>query len=84
MRDNFGSILFAFMSIICIVLWATIGLKAFLLTFSLFCLLMWFNITFTTLGNAFIGRDIDVNYDIFWKLLFIILASAGFGVYFNI
>ena len=45
---------------------------------------MWINTALTTLGNAMIGRDVDVNYDIFWKILFIILASAGFGVYFNI
>jgi hypothetical protein len=84
MRDNFGKILLATVCGTGIALWLSINFKAALLAMSLFCLLMWFNITLTTLGNAMIGRDVDVNYDIFWKILFIILASAGFGIYFNI
>lgn len=84
MKNNFGKLLLSFISGTGIALWLAISFKAALLAMSLFCLLMWLNVTLTTLGNAFIGRDVDVNYDIFWKILFIILASAGFGVYFNI
>lgn len=84
MKNNFGKLLLAFVGGTGIALWISISFKAALFSMSLFCLLMWLNITLTTLGNALIGRDVDVNYDIFWKILFIILASAGFGIYFNI
>lgn len=84
MKNNFGKLLLIFVCGTSIVLWLTVSFKAALLAMSLFCLLMWFNVTLTTLGNALIGRDVDVNYDIFWKILFIILASVGFGIYFNI
>lgn len=84
MKNNFGKLLLAFVTGTALVLWITISFKAALLSMSIYCLLMWLNVTFTTLGNAMIGRDVDVNYDIFWKMLFIILASAGFGAYFNI
>ena len=84
MKNNFGKLLLIFGCGAAFALWLTIGFKAALLAMSLFCLLMWVNILFTTLGNAFMGKDIDVNYDIFWKILFIILASVGFGIYFNI
>lgn len=83
-RDNFGKYLSAFVGGIVLSLWLAIGFKAALLSVTLFCLFMWLNTMFTTLGNAFIGRDIDMNYDIFWKILFIILASVGFAIYFNI
>lgn len=84
MKENFGKILFG--SLLCIValIWIIVGFKASLLTGSIFCILMYLNTTLTTLGNAMIGRDVDVNYDIFWKIFFIILSSIGFGVYFNI
>ena len=84
MKNNFGKLLLLFVCGTSLVLWFTLGFKAALLSASLFCLLMWLNVTLTTLGNAMIGRDVDVNYDIFWKILFIILASTGFGIYFNI
>ncbi len=61
-----------------------IGIKAFILSCSIFSLLFYFNVAITTLGNSFSGRVIDNNYDIFWKLLFISIASIGFGIYFNI
>ncbi len=61
-----------------------ISFKASLLMLSVFSLLMFINVSLTTLGNAFIGRNIKMNYDIFWKMLFIILSSVGFGLYFNL
>lgn len=84
MKNNFGKILFGFLLLVVIILWISVGFKGALLTASIFCLLMYINTTLTTLGNAFIGRDIDTNYDIFWKIFFIILSSVGFGIYFNI
>lgn len=61
-----------------------ISFKACVLTCSIFFLLLYFNITITTLGNSIANHNINPNYDIFWKLLFIILSSIGFGIYFNI
>lgn len=84
MRKNFGKILLIFISLVIGFIWIIAGFKAGLLTITIFCLLMYLNTTLTTLGNAMIGRDVDVNYDIFWKIFFIILSSIGFGVYFNI
>lgn len=84
MEKHFGKILLTSVLMVGMLLWVIIGFKAALFALSSFCMLMWINTTLTTLGNAMIGRDIDVNYDIFWKILFIILASTGFGVYFNI
>lgn len=45
------------------------------------CLLMFVNISLTTLGNAFIGRNIDMTFDIFWKIFFIVMSSICFGIY---
>ena len=61
-----------------------IGIKALVLSISVFSTMMFFNIVMTTLGKAFQYKDINVNYDIFWKLLFITVSSIGFGIYFNI
>ncbi len=84
MKQNFGKLLLTFVVGVLIFVGITVSFKAALLTASIFCILMYTNTVLTTLGNAMIGRDIDVNYDIFWKLLFIILSSIGFGIYFNI
>jgi len=61
-----------------------IGIKALVLSISIFSTMMFFNIVMTTLGKAFQNNNINVNYDIFWKLLFITISSIGFGIYFNI
>lgn len=61
-----------------------IGIKALVLSISIFSTMMFFNIVMTTLGKAFQNSSINVNYDIFWKLLFITVSSIGFGIYFNI
>lgn len=68
----------------CILIWVFVGFKGFLLTFSIFSILMYFNITLTSLANAFIGRGENTILDIVWRILFILLASIGLGIYFNI
>lgn len=68
----------------CILIWIFVGFKGFLLTFSIFSILMYFNITLTSLANAFIGRGENTILDIVWRILFILLASIGLGIYFNI
>lgn len=59
------------------------NIRTLLLTIGIFSLLFYLNIALTTLGNAFIGRNINPNYDIFWKILFMLIASILFGIYFN-
>lgn len=68
----------------CILIWVFVGFKGFLLTFSIFSILMYFNITLTSLANAFISRGENTILDIVWRILFILLASIGLGIYFNI
>lgn len=67
-----------------ILIWVFVSFKGFLLTCSLFFILMYFNITITSLANAFIGRGENTIIDIIWRILFIILSAIGFGIYFNI
>ena len=66
----------------CIAVTNLFGLQALILVISIFSLLMFITLTVTTLGNAFIGREIRMNYDIFWKLLFMMISSLGFGIFF--
>lgn len=65
-------------------MWNMISLKAVILGVSVFSTMLFFNIVVTTLSKAFRYSDIDVNYDIFWKLLLIAISSIGFAIYFNI
>lgn len=67
----------------CVAVTNLFGLQALVLVISIFSLFMFINLTVTTLGNAFIGREIRMNYDIFWKLLFMMISSLGFGIFFT-
>lgn len=82
--SNIGKIIILSAIVIISLIWIFIGFKSVLLTIGILTLLSYINTAITTLGNALIGRDIDMNYDIFWKILFIILSSVSFGIYFNI
>ena len=77
-------ICFVLIAIIVTLLWVFIGFKSVLLSVGIFSLMFYINIATTTLGNAFIGRNIDPNYDIFWKIFFIVVTALSFGIYFNI
>ena len=82
--NNIGKIIILSVLLIIILIWVFIGFKSVLLTIGILTLLSYINTAITTLGNAFIGRDININYDIFWKILFIFITSLCFGIYFNI
>lgn len=56
-----------------IIMWIFVSFKAFLLFYGLFSLGMYLHITVTTLTNAFVGREINVKGDIFWKMLFLVI-----------
>lgn len=81
---NIGKIIVLGITLLFIGLWLIISLKCAILTLGILLLLSYINIATTTLGNAFIGRNIDTNYDIFWKMLLILFSSICFGIYFNI
>lgn len=81
---NIGKIILCTVLLLLIALWLIIGFKCALLTLGILTLLSYINIATTTLGNAFIGRNIDTNYDIFWKMLLIFITSLCFGIYFNV
>lgn len=78
------SILQGIFIIASVLIWVFVGFKGFLLTSSIFSILMYFNITLTSLANAFIGRGENTILDIVWRILFMLIASIGFGIYFNI
>lgn len=83
-NSNFTCGLTVTMSILWLVLLIFVSFKSAVLLISLFSLFMWINTLITTIGNVMIGRDLNPNYDIFWKMLFIIVSSFGFALYFNI
>ena len=83
-NNNLSRIIWTMVIMMILMAWGIVGLKCLLLTIGIFSLLFYINIVTTTLGNAFIGRDIDMNYDIFWKILFIIISSLSFGIYFSL
>lgn len=82
--NNIGKIITLSVIVVISLIWAFIGFKSVLLTIGILTLLSYINTAITTLGNAFIGRDINMSYDIFWKMLFIFTTSLCFGIYFNI
>lgn len=82
--NNIGKIIILSVLLIIILIWVFIGFKSVLLTIGILTLLSYINTAITTLGNAFIGRDINMSYDIFWKMLFMFITAVCFGVYFNI
>ena len=79
-----NTILFLIVVTIITLLWTLVSFKSVLLSTGIFSLLMYFNITTTSLGNAFIGRDFNRHNDVFWRILFILISSLSFGIYFNI
>lgn len=77
-----GKILFGMLFVALMILWVTVSFKCMLLTLGLFSLLLYFNISITSLANAFIGRGEGLVSDVFWKILLIIVSSLSLGVYF--
>ena len=79
--DKFlNNVLFAVPFCIALLLWWIVSLKCSLLFYGLYSLGMYLHITVTTLSNAFIGREINSKGDLFWKIVFVILASLCLSV----
>ena len=70
--------------LISIILWITISIKSGLLFYGLFTLGMYIHLTLTTLSNAFIGREIDVKGDTFWKIILLTLSCITLTLFFTI
>lgn len=59
--------------LIALCIWYMFSFKICLLFYGLFSLGMYIHISITTLCNAFIGREVNVSGDVFWKMLFLII-----------
>ena len=69
---------------IALVLWIAFSFKCCLIFCGLYSLGMYLHITVTTLSNAFIGREINSNGDLFWKMLFLIIFCLTTALFFSI
>ncbi len=84
MKSHFGKIIFGIILLISIIYWICISFKAMLFFNGTFSLLMFINVSATTLCNALIGREISTKNDVFWKLLFILISCICYTLYFTI
>lgn len=83
MNDSFlKNILITIPFWIGLILWWFISLKWCLLFYGMYSFGMYFHITITTLSNAFIGRDINMSGDLFWKIVFLILGCLCLTLFF--
>lgn len=67
-----------------VILWITFSVKAFLLFIALYSFGMFTHITITTWSNAFIGREVNVQGDIFWKMFFLFIGCLTLTIFFSI
>ncbi len=84
MEKHFGKILLGSVVIIGSIFWLIFSFKATCLFLGVFNLLMFVNISFTSLCNALVGREINVENDVFWKITFIILTCIFSCLFFSI
>jgi hypothetical protein len=81
MKKFLNNLLFVVPFFMALLLWLTIGLKCALLFYGGYSVGMFFHITVTTLSNALIGQDINVNGDLFWKGIFLILSCLCLSLF---
>ena len=67
--------------LIALSLWYMFSFKICLLFYGLFSLGMYIKILIMTLGNAFIGREVNVSGDVFWKMLFLIIFCLTMALF---
>ena len=80
--NNIGKIITLSVIVVISLIWAFIGLKSVLLTIGILTLLSYINTAITTLGNAFIGRDINMSYDIFFSHFSLFIIRYEFSIIF--
>ena len=81
MHKILNKVLLVLPLIISVILWYTFSFKTGLLFYGLFSLGMYIHISITTLCNAFIGREINVSGDVFWKMLFLIIFCLTIALF---
>ena len=74
-----SSIFTLLVTVIGILLCVFISFKAMFLYFGIFCALMFFNITLSTMTNVLTGAAVERN-DTFWRIVMIVLASLFIGL----
>lgn len=84
MIKNFGKILISIIILISILLSLLVNIKAMFLFLSLFTMIMYINIMLIELYNIIIDKSQHFNDNSLWKIIFILISSVCFGVYFNI
>ena len=67
--------------LIALSLWYVFSFKTCILFYGLFSLGMYIHISITTLCNAFIGQEINVKGDVFWKMLFLIIFCLTMALF---
>lgn len=75
--------IFYLVSLLLMIAMSIISYKTFVLYISISSLFMYLHITTTTLCNALVARDFDSKGDLFWKLLFIVVSTVGFSIFFT-
>ena len=80
--DKFlNKVLLIVLLLIALSLWYMFSFKICLLFYGLFSLGMYIHISITTLCNAFIGREVNVSGDVFWKMLFLIIFCLTMALF---
>lgn len=60
------------------------SIKTSILFCSIYSLGMYVHISITTLCNAFIGKEVNTQGDMFWKMFFLIVFALSFTIFFSI
>ena len=81
MNNFLNKVLLIVPLLIALCLWCIFSFKICLLFYSLFSLGMYIHISITTLSNAFIGREVNVNGDVFWKMLFLLIFCLTMALF---
>lgn len=82
MKKSVISLIFFLLPIILAFVIGSFSCKAALLFYSLYSVGMYIHLTVTTLGNAFLAREINIGVDLFWKMFFMFSASICFAIFY--
>lgn len=79
--QNSNKILYGILITICIILGLIFNYKVGIIMFGVFHLLMWLNVTITSLCNALVNKEITYN-DSLYRIICIIICSVCFAMCF--
>lgn len=80
----FGKIMLGIILFVSIIFWCFISFKTSLLFIGSFTLMMFINISFTSLCNALVGKEVPSEGDAFWKILFMFITCVCYSLFFTI